>query len=327
MATSGTVGQTVFDTATVIETAFRRCRVHPSKQTPEKIQIAKNALYLILVSSGNLGLNLWAVESAYVGLRNGSAIYQTPVGTIDLLNLVFSTPFRVTGTDSSTGAGISTDLGSATNVVRFGVRCSFVSAGDTLTISSSPDGVTWTTIRSVQSDSWVAGTYYWFTADPSVTAQYFKAEFALSATVSDFYLANRIYDLPVVQWNRDTWSLINDKQKQGHPSTNYYYEKLLRPQVTLWPVPDVDTCHLTMFLHRQVQDVGTLIQELEIPNRWFNSITWQLAELLCFEIEDVDPAVIPTVVQMSAKNRLEAENEESDGAPLYIAPKISGYTR
>jgi hypothetical protein len=327
MTTSGTVATTVLDTAKVLEHAFRRVKISPAMQTPEKVALAQDNLYLLLTNLSNRGLNLWAVEKRYIGLTQGQATYSCPTGTIDLLNLVYATPTRATGTDTTTATAISTDLTTATNIVRIGVKASAVTAADTLTLSSSDDGVTWSTLSSTTSTTWATDTWYWFDVSPQVTAQYFKAAFGLAATFTEFYLASQVNDLPVTAWNRDTYSVINDKSKQGHPSTTYFFEKLISPQVTVWPVPDTSYNYLTMWIHRQVQDVGTLTQTLEIPSRWYEAIIWELAVRLAFEIQGVDPSIIQAVQVMADKFTNEAEQEESDGMPLYIAPTIRGYTR
>jgi hypothetical protein len=82
-----------------------------------------------------------------------------------------------------------------------------------------------------------------------------------------------------------------------------------------------------VFNQRQIQDVGTLTQSLEIPERWFDGVIWQLARYLAFEIPQVDAAWVPNVVAMADKALLEVERGESDGAPIMVAPNISGYTR
>lgn len=328
MATSGTVGQTSLDSATLIEHAIRRVRLLPQQQTPDVITLAQQNLYLLLLNLSNRGLNLWAIEKQLIGCEIGQSLYQCPVGTIDLLNLVYSQPTQVTGTDATSANGITTQLASSTKVVRVGIKLSAVVASDTLTLSSSPDGVSYTTAETLTKTDWAANTWYWIDLEPSATNVYFKAEFTTGpATFTEFYLATAIYDLPVSQWSRDTWSVINDKAKAGHPSTNYYFEKLLRPQVTMWPVPDVDYVHLTMFVHRQIQDVGTLMQTLEVPQRWVEAIVWQLAVRLAFELPSVEASLIQLLVQMSDKYTLEAEQEESDSAPLFITPGIGVYSR
>lgn len=327
MATSGTVGQTTIDTAKVIEHAFRRCKVPTARQTAEAVGIAQENLYLLLTALANRGLNLWCVETQYVGLQNMQATYSTPVGTIDLLNLIYTQPTQTTGTDSSTATSYTTQLTEATTIYRIGVKCSAITASDTLTLASSANGSSWTTISTHTKTGWTADTWYWFNLDPSVSNVYFRASFGSAATFTEFYLASAIYDLPVTQWNRDTFSTINNKEMQGRPSTCYYFEKLITPQVTLWPVPNNDYDHLTMFVHRQIQDVGTMVQTLEIPSRWIESVIWQLALRLAFELPDVPGDVISAVTAMSQQFLLEVEDEEADGAPLYITPSIRGYTR
>jgi len=321
------VATTVLDTSKVIEHAFRRCKVHPSKQTPETIDIAKENLYLLLVNLANRGLNLWCVEQAYVGLAAGQATYSCPAGTIDLLNLIYSQPTQAVGTDTSDATSYTTTFDDQTTIRRIGVKLSAVAASDTLTLSSSTDGIAFTTIQTETKTDWVTDEWYWFNLDPEVEGLAFKAEFTGATTFSEFYLASSIYDLPVSQWNRDTFATINNKSMSGTPSTTYYFEKLITPQVTLWPVPTTDYNHLTMFIHRQVQDVGSLTQTLEIPARWFEAIIWQLALRLAFELPDVAPDMISAVSMMADKYTLEVEDEESDGAPLYLAPNIGVYTR
>lgn len=326
MATSGTVGQTVLDTARVIEHAFRRCKVPTARQTAESVQIAKDNLYLLLTHLSNKGLNLWCVEQAYVGLETAQATYEAPTGTIDVLNLVYSQPTQTVGTETTTATSITTALSATTQIQRVGLKFSAGTASDTLTLASSDDGSTWTTIRTETKTDWTTDTWYWFSLDPAITARYFRATFGQNTTFTEFYLASAIYDLPIVQWNRDTFATINNRTQAGRPSTTYYFEKLLTPRVTLWPVPNNDYDHLTMFIHRQVQDVGTLVQQIEVPQRWVEAIIWQLAVRLCYELDGVDPNVLGMVMQMAEKIELETVREETDSAPIYLSSNIRVYT-
>lgn len=325
MTTSGTVAQTSFDTAKVLEHAFRRCGIPAAKQTAEVVGIAQENLYLLLTALGSRGLNLWCVQTQFVGLASGQAQYYTPSGTIDVLNVVYSTPTRTTGTDTTAAASVTTALTSSTTVTRIGVKCSVLQASDTLTISGY-DGSSWTVLITATKTDWTADTWYWFDVPKTASYSSYRAVFTTGpATFDEFYLATAVSDLPVIQWSRDTWSTINTKAVTGHPSTNYYFEKLLTPRLTLWPVPDTDYNHLTLFIHRQVEDVGTMVQTLAIPNRWFEPVVWQLSARLVFEVAGVPQDVKQDVVSMSEKYLLEVEDEEQDGAPLYITPNIGVY--
>jgi hypothetical protein len=84
---------------------------------------------------------------------------------------------------------------------------------------------------------------------------------------------------------------------------------------------------LTIYRHRQPQDIGTLTQQIEIPQRWLDGITWLLASRLCFELPNVDVNLAQLIVQMSDKQVFEAEQGETDGAPIYITPGIGVYVR
>ena len=328
MATSGTVGQTTLDTATLLEHVFRRLRVHPSKQTPEKVEIAKNTLFLLLSSLSNSGLNLWAITRSFVGTAAGQAVYPCPVGTIDILNMLWSTPTRETGTDASDSTSITTALTADATIVRIGVQCSTITASDTLTLAYSADsGSTWTTISTETKTNWAANTWYWFELDPSVTSDYFKASFGSAATFSEFYLASNVRDLPLTPLNRDSWMALPNKHQQGSLPTNYYSERLLAPQYSLWPVPNSAYSHVTLITQREIQDVGTLAQTIEVPNRWLNAIIWQVAATAGIELEEVDLQVLQFVGEQAERAMLQAGVGETDGAPFYITPSIGRYTR
>lgn len=327
MATSGTVATTTIDTSAVCEHALRRCRVLPSAQTPEIVLIAKENLYMLMLNLGNRGLNLWAVEKAFIGLRHGQATYETPAGTLDVLNVVYSQPTLVTSVFAATAEGGKATI-TAENVVRVGFSVSATFTGELL-IRSSADDVTYTTLTTLPSATYTAGQDYWADIPTATSAPYFKVESAATPypVVDGIKIVSRSYDLPCSAWNRDTYAVLNDKTQQGRPATSYFFEKKLTPTITLWPVPNNDNDHLLIYRHRQPQDVGSLTQQLEIPQRWLDGFIWLLAARLCFEVPSVDAQTQQIVAQMADKQVFEAEQSETDGAPIFITPGIGVYTR
>jgi len=327
MNTSGTVATTVIDTASIIEHAFRRCRVLPSAQTPETVLIAQECLYMLMLNLGNRGLNLWAVDKVFVGLKAGQATYETPAGTLDVLNVIFTKPHLETVVFTAQSDGGEVSLTSA-NIQRVGFSVSATFTG-ALTVKTSSDGATFTDAVTLNSATYLAGQYYWAdlpVVEPIVGIQV-VSDSASYPAVTDIKCVSGVYDLPCSQWNRDTYAALNNKTQPGSPSTSYFFEKKLTPTVTLWPVPTNSDDHITLYRHRQSQDVGALNQQLEIPQRWLDGIIWLLAARLCFELPKVDPAVIQMVLPMADKQVFEAEGSETDGAPIYIAPRIGVYSR
>lgn len=325
MSTSGTVATTIIDNSALIEHSIRRCGIPPIGQTPETILIAKENLYMLLLGLSNSGLNLWAVEKTFIGLNVGQPTYVTPAGTLDVLNVVFCTPTLVTSTFAVGGLGGAATFASS-DVIRVGFEFSADYTG-TLVFSTSTDGITYTPTTTLTSESYTTGQYYWADLTAKATCTNIGIDGGTVAPISGMKIVTSSVDLPVTQWNRDTYSVINDKSRTGHPSTSYFYEKKLVPQITLWPVPDSADNHLMIYRHRQPQDVGTMIDQIEIPQRWMDGFIWLLSARLCFELPNVDPARQTLIVQMADKVMLESEQSETDGAPIYITPGIGVYTR
>ena len=328
MATSGTVATTVIDTVKVLEHAFRRVGLTPSALTPETWSIAKENLYFLLLNLSNRGLNLWAVEKAWIGLQSGKATYDTPAGTLDLVNVTYSTPTVETSTFAATASGGTAQLGAATAIIRSGFTLSTAFTG-TIRIRQSADGATYTTVMALPSQSYAADTWYWQDLVASTSNIYFSVDAAAAPypVVSSIRLVSQVADLPMSIWNRDTYMAIPNKMQPGSPSTSYFFEKKLTPTITIWPVPNNNTNHLTVIRHRQPQDVGGMTDQLEIPQRWMDGIIWLLASRLCFEIPGVDAQRGQMVMQMAQQQEFEAELSETDGSPVIFNTGIGVYTR
>jgi hypothetical protein len=154
---------------------------------------------------------------------------------------------------------------------------------------SNDAGVTWNTVKSVAvSELNAVGYYTWFDAPAILTGNIFRLS-SVTGTVTDLFLSTNNREIVTSPFNRDDYANQPNKNSQSGTVTNYYFEKLVDPQVTVWPVPIADTNQLVLFRHRQLQDIGTLTDTLELPARWLESITWQLAVRLSFELPGIDP--------------------------------------
>ncbi len=324
MATSGTIGQTTFKTSAMLEKAIRRIGLLPAVLTPEIVNNALETLYMLLMSMSNRGLNLWCIDKQLVTLSPNQATYVLPEGTQDILNVLQSTPTLVTGTNTVTATDYQVDLGESTPLVRFGVRFSTRPTAS-FSLQHSADGVTWTTAEAF-TDIPANNELKWYDVDPSLNAQYYRLHSA-SHVVDTLYLSTVNREVPLAAFNRDDYANQPAKNQLSQTPTNYYFEKLIDPQITFWPVPNDETRCIVLYRYRQIQDVGSLTQEVELPARWYEAVTWQWAERLAYEIPGVDPARRQEVINMAERMTLEVERGEGDGSPLYIQPQIRYYTR
>lgn len=327
MATSGTVGATTISSGKLLEKAIRRCGKLPAQLTPETVSSAQESMFMFLLSMSGRGINLWCVEKNLIALATGQADYVLPPGTIDVLNLLHALPTRATGTDTTGVGHYTTALSEAQSVVRFGAKFS-VAPTTSFAFQSSQDGVSWETEHTVlSSDFPTLNEWGWYDVERVVSAPYYRLFSATLGTVDDFFLATGVREIVISQFNRDDYANQPNKNSQSQIATNYYFQKLIDPVVTLWPVPNDDTAHLVLFRHRQVQDIGTMVNEVEIPDRWLEPITWQLALRLSYEIPDVDTDRRKELILLCKDMLIDTEAGETDSAPIYWAPNIRGYTR
>lgn len=350
MATSGTVSQTVFNTRKVIDHAFRRCRISPQQITAEYITTAQDLLYLLLSTLATKGIALWCVEKQILPLYEGQLTLPAPVGTVDILNANLRSVNRLTGLGSASegvadyafdgdidtaciqlapGGNIQLQLDTAVAAYTFGILAGATGTWN-ISLQASDDGVTWLTLYTNATLAVVDGAWFWVDVEGVPEASYYRllANGATVLNVRELVFANNPQEIPIAKVNRDDYGNLPNKAFQGRPTEFWYDRQRTQPILTLWPAPGPEYTfwQVTTYAQRYVQDVGTLTQEIEVPQRWYLPIINELAHELSLSIPEVDPSVIP-VVQLEAQQRMaEAWSGETDSSPSYIRPNIRPYT-
>ena len=88
MATSGTTAFNL-DLTELVEEAFERCG--SELRTGYDLKTARRSLNLLFADWANRGVNLWTVEQGSIPLVQGTATYNLPADTVDLLEHVVRT--------------------------------------------------------------------------------------------------------------------------------------------------------------------------------------------------------------------------------------------
>jgi len=101
MTTSGTATFNL-DVGDLIEEAFERCGAE--LRTGYDLRTARRSMNLLTIEWANRGINLWTIEEGSIALVPGTATYNLPVDTIDLLEHVVRTE---PGTSNQTDINIS----------------------------------------------------------------------------------------------------------------------------------------------------------------------------------------------------------------------------
>ena len=106
MAYSGTVGETVISVQYLIDHGARRCGKLAEELTSEQIVSARQSLYFLLSHLANQGINYWAINKKVFGLKADQYIYTMPVGCIDVLNVLYRSMNRPSGSYTTSAGGV-----------------------------------------------------------------------------------------------------------------------------------------------------------------------------------------------------------------------------
>ena len=328
MAYSNTVSQTVFDTRKVMENAFRRCRVRPEMITAEYVSVANDQLYLLLSDLANMGAPLWCIEKQILPLYDGVGYITLDTKVVDILNSNLRQLQTVTGTNTTTATTRTIAFGGATFVTTVGVL--WTAAAVPIALERSVDGIVWTTIQT-ETPTAVAGEWTWYDLESSVATPYFRVR-ATSGSLNflEIYTGNTPTEIPLARMNRDDYTNLPNKSFQSNRPLQFWYDRLIpNPVMRLWPVPNSGaiTSQIVLWVQRYIMDVGTMTQQVEVPQRWYEAIVAMLASKLALEIAEVDTSLIPLLDQKANVALYTAQAEERDNSPMMMAPNIAVYTR
>jgi hypothetical protein len=145
---------------------------------------------------------------------------------------------------------------------------------------------------------------------------------AYMATTSGTQEIDRII-LPV---SRTEYASYPNKEQEGFP-TVYWFDRLLSPTITLWPVPNTTTGpqELKYYRVRRLQDANLSgAQEVEIPYLWMEAFAYGLAARLAMVWAPEKVALMKPFAD-EAYDIAASQNVEQ--AQQYISPQLAGYFR
>lgn len=328
MAYSETVSQTPFNTRRVIDRAFGRCRILAEQISAEQLQTAKDNLYLMLSDWANNGAPLWCIQKTLLGLNEGVDGLLMFAGTVDVLNSSLRSMTEVTGTDTDTATQRTVEFDEATAVSTIGIKWS--ATASPIELARSDDGATWTVIQTETPDAG-NGDWSWYDLDSVVEALYFRVRATTgNLDFDEIYLGNTPSEIPLGRLNRDDYTNLPNKTYTGDRPLQFWLDRqAAAPIMRLWPVPNATAEHslIVAWVHRHIMDVGTLTQDVEVPQRWLEAVIAGLAAKIALEVPEVPLQMVPMLDQKAAQALYTAQQEERDNSPISLMPNFSCYTR
>ena len=133
------------------------------------------------------------------------------------------------------------------------------------------------------------------------------------------------FDRVIMPISRTEYSQTPNKNLQA-PPTVFWFDRLINPTVTLWPVPDQSSYYtLNYYRVTQIQDAELADgQTLDIPYRWMDAMCSGLAARMAAIYA---PDRLAILEAKAAQAYTVASTQDTENVPLYIMPGLSGYYR
>ena len=282
------------DVADYIEEAFERCG--RSVRTGYDMKSAKRSLNLLLAEWANRGLNQWTIQESTIQLAAGIRVY--PGGTLTM-SVANSATFSVGETITGGTSAASCQITSKPTATSFAITIPVGTFSNGEVITGATSGTT-TTLSALVDFSDVQNTIDF-----------------LSAVLRR---SNTDYSIPRV--SRDDYLTIPNKSTQGRVD-QFFLNRLITPQLEVWPTPDNNTDILVFNRLTRIQDADTFINTMEIPFRFYPCLTAGLAYYLSLKFAPDRTTLLKTLYE---EEFILAATEDRDRASFTIQPGIS-YSR
>jgi len=147
---------------------------------------------------------------------------------------------------------------------------------------------------------------------------------ANTVMILDAYIVSDSIDRIILPISRTEYASYPNKAQQGFPTT-FWFERLISPTVTLWPVPDGSQTILKYYRERRLQDSNLQGgEQVEVPYLWLEAfadgLTYRLARIWA-------PQIAPALKAQADESYGIAAAQGVEQAQQYISPQLSGYWR
>jgi len=133
-------------------------------------------------------------------------------------------------------------------------------------------------------------------------------------------------DRIILPISRTEYASYPNKQQTG-VTTVYWFDRLINPTITLWPVPNDTTGYtsISYYVVRQIEDANvTDGQTVDIPYRWLNAF----ADGLAYHLARVWNPQIATILKPQADDSYAiAAQQDTEYVQMYVSPMVNGYWR
>ena len=131
-------------------------------------------------------------------------------------------------------------------------------------------------------------------------------------------------DRIIMPVSRTEYASYPNKTQQGWPTT-YWFDRLLSPTISLWPVPDGNQTSMSYYAVQQIEDSALAgAANVDIPPIWMEAFAYGLALRLA---QVWAPDKVPLLKPFADESYTVAAEQNVEQAQYYVSPQIQGYYR
>lgn len=330
--------------------AYERIGIYPDVLTPQQINAAQRSANLLLSEWINKGLNLWTIKQSMLTLVPGQSAYVLPTGTSEVLAVATRTSTRnLGGTAFSSEGGVAAyafDANPATACIQdapngyisynygnngkyainmVGIQ-SNITRDYTLLFEYSQDNITWKVAGNPPKQTYQIGSNIWFVIPAPASARYYRVRETGGATlnIQEIYFNTILQDTPITRFSPTEYAYTPNKNNMARPSS-FWIDRQLTPIMYLWPTPTEQYNDLYYMRISMIQDLGTMQNIADVPQRFFEALCSGLAVKLASKYAP-DRMAMLTPYYIDSFNV--AAREDADKTPIRVSADFySGYGR
>jgi hypothetical protein len=329
MSTSGEIGQITLTLQELLDAAFRGCRLTPQQISAEMLLNGRKCLQRMLNTLPSRASPLWARDHKILAFPLNQRAMALPDGTIDIIGKAQCRTYQpFTKTATNNGSNVTYDLAETSLIAVLGFM-PVTTGSETIVVSTSNDGTTFTTQWAPGAQSYTAGVMTWFELEPLIAARYVRITGPILAEIDELFVGGSPSDVEITRRSHADYLAIANTTTSGTPREYWLDRKARNPEMRFWPIPDSSTAYsvLSIWRQRHIEDVGTMTQQIEIPARWEEAIISMLAYRIAFDTPQVQIDIVNMLKPKADEALSMIASDERDATPIRFAINLRGYQR
>jgi hypothetical protein len=327
-----------------IEEAYERLGVLPDNLTAQQIQAAgERSLNFLLTDWMNQGLNLWTVEQRLLALNPGQNTYALPQTVSEILEMNLRQSIRALGGTAQASSGnaahafdnnphtacvqdapngwISYGWGQTMRMIQMVGVVSEVSRIYQLSCEVK-QGEDWKPVLEILPQEFPPGQLLWFALPAPQQGTAFRIQETGGAIldIQELYFSFAVQDRMMTAISRSEWMAMPNKNQTGQP-TCFYWDRTIKPTLSLWPTPTPLNKTLFFTCTRMMEDAGDLLNQIQIPSRFYEALASGLAWKLAVKYL---PEKAPLLKSDYDAAFASASGEDTEDVPLRIGVDWQG---